>query len=40
VWDRGVMHRGFWWGNQKKGAEGKRNLENLNVDEKIILSRS
>ena len=34
VWERGEMHRGFWWGDLRE----RDHLQNLGVDERMMLS--
>jgi len=33
VWERGDVHKGFWWGNLRE----RDNLEHLGTDRRIIL---
>ena len=35
VWETGEVHRGFWWGDLRKGGH----LEDVGVDRRIILKR-
>jgi hypothetical protein len=33
VWERGEMHRGFWWGDVRE----RDHLPNLGIDERMML---